>query len=266
MPAAPHDDERSALLARVYSAAGQAEPEQWFVDPASGERMRMRPSEWALQEFDRRAVPTQDGLGADAPETDAPAPERDAGVTHPPAGDPVRRPWLRPALLGGGVAIGVVLVLGVQSVTGGPTRSDPPRAESRTDAESSTVLEVFGQPPLSVRMLPTELLAEFDAIDVQRIFDPSTNGGGYDVFAARKSRDLFCLVVVRTGERYLASCATEHQIQTDGLRLIAVVPAPRPVSLLADVGPTTAPDWQVEVHWNRDGTFSLSGAPVGYDG
>jgi hypothetical protein len=170
--------------------------------------------------------------------------------------------------------MGAVLVITGQRVAEGigeGARSEVGSAAATTDVPT-TVLQVFEQPPLDVRALPSEILAEFDALDVQRIFDPATNGGGYDVFAARKSRDLYCLVLVRAGEKYLASCGTERQIASGGLRLSSViVPAPREVSLLADAAnarpdAAASPAWQVEVHWNRDGTFSIAGAPVGFDG
>lgn len=283
----PADDgleERSALLARVYSAAGQAEVEQSYVDESSGAELRMRPSEFALWRFDRAAAEAADAA------TDAAGSAELAGVTGAAPGSApgpdeetpeferrAPRRWRAPALVAAGVVLGLVAASVTQNVAAELT---PPTMIGRTGAVSyfgaaeppadHTALAIFDRPPPDVRTLPTEILAEFDAIDVQRIYDPSTNGGDFDIFAARKSRDLFCLVLLKTGEKYQANCGTEQQITDEGLRITAVVPAQRPVSLLADNASSTPPPtqapWQVEAHWNRDGTFSLSGSPVGFTG
>ncbi|MET1016341.1 MAG: hypothetical protein ABWX76_05960 [Leifsonia flava] len=287
MPAADDGlEERSALLARVYSAAGQAEVEQSFVDESSGEALRMRPSEWALREFDRaQAVAADEAAAAARDALGAPAEAAHAGSDDAPedtASDAessprARRGWRGAALVAAGVAVGLIAAYGAQTVV---DESTPPTRIGSTGAVSyfgaaepptdHAVLAVFDRTPPDVRTLPTEILAEFDAIDVQRIYDPSTNGGDYDIFAARKSRDLYCLVLLKTGEKYQANCGTEQQIIEEGLRVTAVVPAQRAVSLLADNASSTPPPtqapWQVEAHWNRDGTFSLSGAPVGFTG
>ncbi|MEL4317664.1 hypothetical protein WJX64_01460 [Leifsonia sp. YIM 134122] len=282
MPAADDGlEERSALLARVYSAAGQAEVEQSYVDETNGEALRMRPSEWALREFDRARAEEALAAEADAPaameeQVDGVAAPADTASDSEPA-PRARRRWRGAALVASGVAVGVIAAYGAQTVV---DESTPPTMIGSTGAVSyfgaaeppadHAVLAVFDRTPPDVRTLPTEILAEFDAIDVQRIYDPSTNGGDYDIFAARKSRDLFCLVLLKTGERYQANCGTEQQIIEEGLRITAVVPAQRAVSLLADNASATPPPtqtpWQVEAHWNRDGTFSLSGSPVGFTG
>ncbi|WP_157496927.1 hypothetical protein [Leifsonia sp. Leaf264] len=279
MPAADDGvDERSALLAAVYSAAGGAEIEQVYVDPVSGVELRMRPSEWALREFDRlaaeQAALTAAAATAAATTTDARDTEAEPGADASEA-EPLprtRRRWRAAALVAAGVAVGLVAASGAQNVIEG---LEPPARTGATGAVSyfgaaepptGDVLAIFDQTPPDVRTLPTEILAEFDAIDVQRIYDPSTNGGGYDIFAARKNRDLFCLVLLKSGEKYEANCGSAAQIAAEGLRLTAVVPPPRPVSLLADGPVPTETPWQVEAHWNRDGTFSLSGSPVGFTG
>ncbi|KQX07532.1 MULTISPECIES: hypothetical protein [unclassified Leifsonia] len=282
-------EERSALLARVYSAAGQAELEQSYRDATSGEELRMRPSEWALREFDRAAATAAATAAAAAaaastsarpstdPGTQPAQPGHVDGAEETASGSDTesrsRRGWRGAALVASGIAVGLIAAYGAQNVVDEMT---PPTMIGRTGAVSyfgaaeppvdHAVLAVFDRAAPDVRSLPTEILAEFDASDLQRIYDPSTNGGGYDIFAARKSRDMFCLVLLKTGENYEANCGTEQQISDDGLRVTAIVPAARPVSLLAD-GPTpTQAPWQVEAHWNRDGTFSLSGSPVGFTG
>ena len=290
MPAADDGlEERSALLARVYSAAGQAEVERIFVDEASGDALRMRPSEWALREFDRaQAVAATDAAAAAAAgdavsgraveeQRTGTGDEADDAASDAESSPRARRGWRGAALVAAGVAVGLIAAYGAQTVVDETT---PPTMIGRTGAVSyfgaaepptdHAVLAVFDRTPPDVRTLPTEILAEFDAIDVQRIYDPSTNGGDYDIFAARKSRDLYCLVLLKTGEKYQANCGTEQQIIDEGLRITAVVPAQRAVSLLADNASSTPPPtqapWQVEAHWNRDGTFSLSGSPVGFTG
>ena len=287
MPAA--DDglhARSALLARVYSAAGQGEVEQIYVDSVSGVELRMRPSEWALWEFDRLAAEAATLAAAATPTAAVAAPtgastgasngveEPTTAASEPESPQRSRRRWRGAALVAAGVAVGLLAAYGAQNVVDALA---PPSGIGATGPVSyfgaaeppagDDVLAIFDRTAPDVRTLPTEILAEFDAVDVQRVYDPSTNGGGYDIFAARKSRDMFCLVLLKTGEKYEANCGTEQQIIDDGLRLTAIVPAPRPVSLLADGLPTpTQAPWQVEAHWNRDGTFSLSGSPVGFTG
>ncbi|GAB3609011.1 hypothetical protein GCM10027414_11360 [Humibacter ginsengiterrae] len=68
-------DERRRLLERVFSREGAAEATEEHRDPATGETVRMTPSQWALAEYDRvHAREIQGGVdtrSADAEQVDA---------------------------------------------------------------------------------------------------------------------------------------------------------------------------------------------------
>lgn len=277
MPQDPDDEERADLLRAAYSRDGQADPE------------RMRDAEARLRAFarDTESAPEAGGAagGTGAADAGAAAATADGPRDLEPAPERRLRRWM-PALLlavgllaGAGIATAVPIIAGA---TAAPTIAPGAIVEPVTSPLSGRTvlprliaddlpqaLDIFARPATPVKRVPADIAAQFDAANIHRIFEPSANGGGFDVFVVRKDVGFYCLVLLRLHEKYVASCGTEKQISTDGMRLLAITDPPTTSSEHLAGGPTTAPTtpdprWQVEITWNVDGTFSLSGAP--FDG
>lgn len=280
-------DERRRLLERAFSREGADETPEERVDPLSGETVSMTPSQWALADYDRRtraAGGASEGAGLRAPHGGAD--ERDAtdaddadATADVPAdagrGDGVgqrssrtRRaiPYLAAA---GGLVLGVVVGLGVQSIVGPSlsggssttTGADGPRTlspapngvaaqkpgEGDEGATLVTVTRFFEETPRAAH-LSTDITHGYDA----ESFHPLT--GTVDMsramYAARRLDDQYCLVAVEGGARAAATCGSMDDIARRGLRLTMDSAGERdeiPVSIAAT--------------WATDGTISWGALP-----
>lgn len=267
-------DERRRLLERAYSRAGALEERREYIDPETGDPVRMTPSQWALAEYDRRhpADPDREpepppAAPATAEEADGPdGPEPTAGGRTDPLAPPRRAsrritPYLTAA---GGMLLGIALALGVQGTLGfdSPqhttvgTPSSTPGHGTAVGAgngdEAATleaVTEFFAKTP-AARGLPAGVTKGFDATSFRPVATTVSMQESSAIYAAHRLDDEYCLVSVAQEGRAAETCGTMDDIARRGLTLTK--------DAVRDVdGRPLA----VTVTWQTDGTISWDAVP-----
>ncbi|MET0724856.1 MAG: hypothetical protein ABWY36_00800 [Leifsonia sp.] len=237
--------------------------EQSFIHPATGESVRLRPSEWALLEFEQeeslrreadaragapdtesRARPLADASGIrssqDAPGDDEPTPVVD------------RVPWVArrrvrlvltlAACAVAGVLVGVAAALTVPIDAGEPGSASA--AASRTLASIGDVFEDAN---------------EYPAVDPGRsisvgygafrlLWKRGAGGERQDValYAAQRGKDEYCLIAAEADRLSEAVCATAAEIALNGLHI--EVP----------IGSRLNDDRAMHARWGSDGVLRVA--------
>ena len=281
-------DDRRRLLERVYSRAGAAEEPEDHVDPVSGRTVRMTPSQWALDEYDRAHAPHEQSDGPDDAASgatgdgmssagDASTDASSAGGSVAGPGHPVRRKRLTlPSLAAaGGLVLGVALTIGVESSLGSAPLTPPASTQSATGpgADAATtgpggvlsggpgdgegdegatlvaVTEFFANTP-GVDNLPPNVTKGFDATSFHEVAGTVVMQESSAIYAARRLDDEYCLVAVTDAGRAAETCGTLDDLTRRGLTLT------KDVSRDIDGRPLA-----VTVTWQTDGTISWDAMP-----
>jgi hypothetical protein len=270
-------DERQRLLERVYSREGAAERPREYRHPVTGEVVSMTPSQWDLAQYDARhataagrvteaeddsaTLHDDSETAADVSGWDGQAPERADGRGAASSRSKARRramPYLAGA---GGLALGALLVLGVEGMLGasGPTSADSVSTHSArpfvgsgdgdAGATLAAVTEYFAKAP-RVDNLPPEVTHGFDPTS----FHPVAGGASFQqssaIYAARRLGDQYCLVAVTSEARAAETCGTIDDIARRGLTLTKDV-----------VRDIDGRPMAVTVLWQTDGTITWDVAP-----
>ncbi|GAB3614269.1 hypothetical protein [Humibacter ginsengisoli] len=282
-------DERRRLLERVFSREGAAEATEEHRDPATGETVRMTPSQWTLAEYDRvhahegegavycgAADAEQDGTSARDLQSDARAGVARAGirgpddepfttdwVTHPRRADRMRRalPYLTAV---GAFVLGVALTVGVEAATDRaphPASTDGavavqgggfPASRPGDGDEAATLVAVtryFANTP-RVDDLAADTTRGFDATSFHLVTGTVNTNESNAIYAARRLDGEYCLVVVADAGRAAATCGTLDDIARHGLSLTTDVASAIRTGTFA-----------VTVIWATDGTISWKSGP-----
>ncbi|WP_243061920.1 hypothetical protein [Humibacter sp. RRB41] len=272
-------DERRRLLERAYSREGASEPAEQHVDPATGETVRMTPSQWALAEYDRRHGAHNDE-GTEAGESRAESTDAHHDSATPGVGvegwslpeddrpfgsrPPARRmnkalPFLAAV---GGLVLGVAVAIGIEGALGSPLQSVPSASPATTGPASvssagsgqgdegatlAAVANYFASAP-RVDNLPPDVTRGFDATSFHEVAGTVTVEESSSIYAAHRLDDTYCLVAVVKDERAAETCGTLDDIARRGLTL----------SKDAMDGKASI----VTVTWQTDGTISWEVLPT----
>lgn len=277
-------DERRRLLERVFSREGAAEALEDRRDPATGETVRMTPSQWALAEYDRLhgAVIAGDGEErAPAPGSSALASGKEADVpgtaqTRPSTDDahrdsPASRrrlsksvPYLSTVA---GLLLGAVVTFAIEGMAASPpnvagagqsspvsTGSGGEFATGLGDGDEGdtlqTVMNYFVDTPY-VAGLSAAVTRGFDATSFHLVARAVSKTTSSAIYAARRLDDEYCLVAVTDGNRAAETCGSMDVLARRGLWLTEDA-----VSGI-DGDPVA-----VTATWETDGTISWEAVPV----
>lgn len=292
--------ELSYLQSAVYSRTSADEPLVEFTDPNTGETLRATASEHRLNEVSRLLADDGAALDAvldrfndwpqaaaatsDAATTDAAASAgrvANAYAAQPGAatGDtvseeesddrratgPLGRSLL---LLATGVAVGVVITLGVQAVQGPPSVSEavseppvftefdgtiPANVPDVADSpDGQNVLDIFDQPAGFADGKVPDLGSAYIPESIRSVLGATPGLDGFGVYVAKRGVSQYCIVVQNADLTGSTECAGASVIEKYGLRLDAVV-------LGRALGSTEGPRdtlLDLRVAWGQNGTFS----------
>ncbi|THG35526.1 hypothetical protein E6C70_05650 [Glaciibacter flavus] len=284
-------DIRAALVARVYSRAGQDEPLEEHVDPLSGEPIMLRRSEWMLLEHDHRAAARPANEPEDVAETTEPgaassAPALDdaadaAAVTAPR----IRRRLPLISAVALGVVVGVVLVLGVRAVAmstssgaeaagapaivhtlvpGEDARSWASDATMAVKAPASPAFDVFRDPGHDDDTFPDWLRRQFALDKVASVYLPQKGERDVQVYAATAGSSIACLILLVPSNGMTWRCDSDDHVIAGGMRVSAPVPPDLPVGGNGDpdrINATLPPAQTFSARWMTDGSFRMTESP-----
>ncbi|WP_156786419.1 hypothetical protein [Microterricola viridarii] len=258
----------------MYSREGAAEPVQDYRDAETGETFRMRASEWALREYDRRELERQQArasalLAAQRQPLRAERESGACGIRGLLLGTPRRA--LAAGLIGGALgATAIALVaeavsteletrsVGEAAIPTVPAPLEPP-------ARDSDALRRFTQANRREETFPPLLGSVFAPDAIANVYLPLPGASGPRIYATRWSEDVACLVLVTTDERVAVSCGSVEELERTGLQLDAYLPNaltdPLDLSLLTTASMPDAPSI-IHVRWRPDGTFDIEDRPV----
>ena len=284
-------DIRAALVARVYSRAGQGEPLEAHVDALSGEPIMLRRSEWMLLEHDRSVTARAAGEPAGVAEatatgasssTPAPAAAEDASA---PAAPRIRRRLLLISTVALGVVAGVALTLGVRAVamstsSGAEAAMAPAVVHTLVPGEDadyyasndtmavqappSPTFDVFRDPGHDDDTFPDWLRRQFALDKVASVYLPQKGERDVQVYAATAGSSVACLILLVPSNGMTWRCDSVDQVIAGGLRVSAPVPPDLPVGGNGDpdrVNATLTPSQTFSARWMPDGSFRMTESP-----
>ncbi|MGA0566922.1 hypothetical protein ACO2Q7_06300 [Rathayibacter sp. KR2-224] len=270
-------DDRRRLLERLYSREGAAEQPRDYVDPLTGDTVRMTPSAWALAEYDRlhvRSAPpsagasredgtgqTARGDGVDDAQDAADDDEFDDERARDDTRGRARLRRIPPAVVGAGAfVLGVLVAAGISTAVlrgmqppaapaAASTQTSMPNADTYQPLPGPAIEEFFRTAP-RVDNLPAAVTAGFVATSFHEVALGVGLEGSSTIYAAKRLDGLYCLVAVAGPQRAAETCATEEGIADHGL------------SLSKDaVRDTDGRPLIVTVTWQTDGTISWEAMP-----
>lgn len=289
-------ENRAALVARVYSRAGQDEPLEEHVDPETGEAILVRNSEWRLLEHDAAAAATAAAAGApitDAgktPESTRAATPTSAHTVDTAEGENAPAPRIRRRLpiisaVALGVVAGAATVLGVRAVamssTSGAEAANAPavvhtlvpgadadyyasNATMAVKAPTSKTFDVFRDPGTDDATFPDWMRRQFALEKVATVYLPPAGHRDVHVYAATAGSSIACLILLVPSNGMTWRCDSVDQVIAGGLTVSAPVPPDLPVGGNGDpdrVNATLPPALTFGARWLPDGSFRMTEAP-----
>jgi len=252
--------ELAQLEAIVYSRRGSTEAVVDFVNPVTGQSMRVTPSQLRLQVL--RARVAAQSAPHDDREAEAVSPPADVAQLTAPSESPAealnhrglrRRRFVVPSVAVAAFAIGVVTALILGAVLG----TQPPPAAQDAGADSAA-LTIFEAPSQFASLPLPDLGDRFRTESIRNISGTSPDAQGFGVYLARTtSGGLYCMIAKTDAADILTMCSPADEVARHGL----VVEAPVLIPSLAIASPGST-HTVLTFTLTASGTFNLGFPPA----